>query len=251
LDARRAASELRHVCACNVGTAALPAVGGRRGHMSSGAWAMVVATASTVGALRFLIGSLRRSIRNERSPQRGIWRKFALGRSLMMLLSATWARRGLPGGRPTPTSNASTASRSRPVTSSLSLTRQPWRTGRHGEFNDWSAAANPMKRDGDAFTHRFRSYPAGPIGSASSWTANGGRTTGPRTRSHQRVRRGRHQSSSSLTPLHRTARHPLPRRMANPSPSGFASPQQADNRNDRQRPATGAGRRGSHWRTNA
>jgi hypothetical protein len=43
--------------------------------MSSGAWVMLAATAVSLGALLFIIGTLIRSIRNERTPGREVWRE--------------------------------------------------------------------------------------------------------------------------------------------------------------------------------
>jgi hypothetical protein len=63
--------------------------------MSPGAWMMVIATAITLGALLFVIGSLARSIRNERSRGASVWREFGLGISLMVLFFATWVGQGV------------------------------------------------------------------------------------------------------------------------------------------------------------
>jgi hypothetical protein len=59
--------------------------------MSSGAWMMVIAIAITVVTLLFLIGSMARSIRNERTAGRSVWREFGLGLILMILFLITWA----------------------------------------------------------------------------------------------------------------------------------------------------------------
>ena len=58
--------------------------------MSSGAWLMVVATVLALGALLFVIWSLIRSIINERSGERSVWREFGLGLALTCLFFATW-----------------------------------------------------------------------------------------------------------------------------------------------------------------
>jgi len=59
--------------------------------MSSGAWMMLVAIAIAIGALLFLCWSMFRSIRDERSPHRSVWREFGLGLSLMIIFFLTWA----------------------------------------------------------------------------------------------------------------------------------------------------------------
>ena len=56
---------------------------------------MVVATAITLGTLALLIFSLVRSIINERSPGRSIWREFGLGLALMALFFGTWIAHGI------------------------------------------------------------------------------------------------------------------------------------------------------------
>ena len=58
--------------------------------MSSGAWMMTIVVAITVGTLAVLVWSLVRSIQNERSRGRSVWREFALGLTLMILFIATW-----------------------------------------------------------------------------------------------------------------------------------------------------------------
>jgi len=63
--------------------------------MSSGAWMMVVAIALALGALLFIIVTMIRSIANERSGQRGLWREFGLGLSLMILFFGTWIAHGI------------------------------------------------------------------------------------------------------------------------------------------------------------
>jgi len=51
---------------------------------------MIVATALAVASLVFVLWSMVRSIQNERSPERSIWREFGLGLSLMTLFFVTW-----------------------------------------------------------------------------------------------------------------------------------------------------------------
>ncbi len=58
--------------------------------MSAGALMMVLATVLAVASLLYLLFSLVRSIRNERSRRRSVWREFGLGLSLMVLFFATW-----------------------------------------------------------------------------------------------------------------------------------------------------------------
>ena len=58
--------------------------------MSSGAWLMTIVVLITVGTLAVLMVSLVRSIQNERSQGRSVWREFALGLTLMILFFATW-----------------------------------------------------------------------------------------------------------------------------------------------------------------
>jgi len=63
--------------------------------MSGGAWAMVLVIALSVGALAFVVVSMVRSIRNERSANRSIWREFSLGLFLMILFFVTWIAHGI------------------------------------------------------------------------------------------------------------------------------------------------------------
>jgi hypothetical protein len=56
---------------------------------------MVVATALALGALLFVIVSMVRSIANERSGDRSVWREFGLGLSLMILFLGTWVAQGI------------------------------------------------------------------------------------------------------------------------------------------------------------
>jgi hypothetical protein len=56
---------------------------------------MAVATALSLGALAVLIVSLVRSIANERSGERSLWREFGLGLGLMILFFATWIGQGI------------------------------------------------------------------------------------------------------------------------------------------------------------
>jgi hypothetical protein len=63
--------------------------------MSTGAWMMLLVVVVTLGALAFLVFSLARSIHNERSANRSIWREFGLGLGLMILFFATWIAHGI------------------------------------------------------------------------------------------------------------------------------------------------------------
>jgi hypothetical protein len=58
--------------------------------MKSGAWAMVVVVAVVVGTLAVILFSTVRSIHNERTKGRGIWREFALGLTFLVLFFTTW-----------------------------------------------------------------------------------------------------------------------------------------------------------------
>jgi len=63
--------------------------------VSDGAWMMVVATALALGALLFIIYATVKSIRNERTRGRSVWREFGLGLVLMILFFATWLAQGI------------------------------------------------------------------------------------------------------------------------------------------------------------
>jgi hypothetical protein len=58
--------------------------------VSSGAWMMVVVIVLTIGTLVVLMGSMLRSIQDERTAGRSVWREFGLGLLLMILFFATW-----------------------------------------------------------------------------------------------------------------------------------------------------------------
>lgn len=58
--------------------------------MSSGAWMMVVVGVITFGTLALLVVCMARSIRDERSKGRSVWREFGLGLTLMILFFTTW-----------------------------------------------------------------------------------------------------------------------------------------------------------------
>jgi hypothetical protein len=63
--------------------------------MSVGAWAMLVAIVLAVAALLFVIWSMLRSIRDERTGDRSIAREFGLSLALASLFLATWLAQGI------------------------------------------------------------------------------------------------------------------------------------------------------------
>jgi succinate dehydrogenase hydrophobic anchor subunit len=63
--------------------------------MSTGALMMVVVLLVMVCTLAFLVFSMVRSIHNERSQKRSIWREFSLGLSLMIVFFLTWIGQGI------------------------------------------------------------------------------------------------------------------------------------------------------------
>jgi hypothetical protein len=63
--------------------------------MSAGAWAMLVVIVMSLGVLAFVIFSMARSIRNEHSAGRSVWREFSLGLVLMVLFLVSWIAQGI------------------------------------------------------------------------------------------------------------------------------------------------------------
>jgi hypothetical protein len=63
--------------------------------MSSGGWMMVLAAGITLGTLALLVFSTVRSIRDQRTSGRSVWREFSLGLVLMILFFATWIAHGI------------------------------------------------------------------------------------------------------------------------------------------------------------
>ena len=63
--------------------------------MSAGGWMMALVVLVTLAALAFLIASMVRSIQNERSGDRSVWREFSLGLVLMVLFFVTWVAHGI------------------------------------------------------------------------------------------------------------------------------------------------------------
>lgn len=63
--------------------------------MGSGGWMMVLAGGSALAALLFLLFAMVRSIRDERTQGRSVWREFGLGLVLMLLFFVTWTGHGI------------------------------------------------------------------------------------------------------------------------------------------------------------
>lgn len=58
--------------------------------MSAGAWMMAIASVITIGTLTVILWSTVRSIRDNRSGRRGVWREFSLGLTFLVLFFTTW-----------------------------------------------------------------------------------------------------------------------------------------------------------------
>jgi MFS family permease len=63
--------------------------------MSAGAWLMVVCSVLAIGGLGVVVFALVRSILNERTGERSVWREFGLGLALMILFFGTWIAHGI------------------------------------------------------------------------------------------------------------------------------------------------------------
>jgi Domain of unknown function (DUF6766) len=63
--------------------------------MSAGGWAMAAVIVLSLAALGFVVFSMVRSIRNERSRGKSVWKEFGLGIALMVLFFATWIAQGV------------------------------------------------------------------------------------------------------------------------------------------------------------
>lgn len=63
--------------------------------MSAGGFVMFVTIVLSLGVLVFLLVTMARQIRDDRSPQRSVWREFGLGLILMILFFATWVGHGV------------------------------------------------------------------------------------------------------------------------------------------------------------
>jgi hypothetical protein len=61
----------------------------------SGAVMLLVAGLLAIGSLAYVVFSLVRSIQDQRTPNRSIWREFGLGLSLMVLFFVTWFAHGI------------------------------------------------------------------------------------------------------------------------------------------------------------
>ena len=58
--------------------------------MSAGGWMMVIVIAIVLGSLGLIVFATIRSIRNERSAHRSVWREFGLELSFLVLFFTTW-----------------------------------------------------------------------------------------------------------------------------------------------------------------
>ena len=58
--------------------------------MSAAGWVMAAVILLTIAAVAFLVWSMVRSIHNERTGERSVWREFGLGILLMTLFFAAW-----------------------------------------------------------------------------------------------------------------------------------------------------------------
>jgi hypothetical protein len=58
--------------------------------MSAGAWMMALVVLITFGTLALLVFSMTRSIRDERTEGRSVWREFGLSLVLLILFLTTW-----------------------------------------------------------------------------------------------------------------------------------------------------------------
>jgi Domain of unknown function (DUF6766) len=63
--------------------------------MSPGAWMLLLAITLALAALLWVIAAAVRSIQNERTEGRSVWREFGLGLALMVLFFATWVAHGI------------------------------------------------------------------------------------------------------------------------------------------------------------
>ena len=63
--------------------------------MSPGGWMMVFVIAVVIGTLGFILFSTVRSIRDERTKGRSVWREFGLGLAFLILFFTTWVAHGV------------------------------------------------------------------------------------------------------------------------------------------------------------
>ena len=63
--------------------------------MSAGAWALTATAAVVLAILAFLVFSMVRSMQDERTEGRSIWREFGLSIVLLVLFLASWIGQGV------------------------------------------------------------------------------------------------------------------------------------------------------------
>jgi hypothetical protein len=63
--------------------------------MSPGGWAMAAVVLMTLASLGVIMFSMVRSIRDERSPRRTVWREFGLSIMLLALFLVSWLAHGI------------------------------------------------------------------------------------------------------------------------------------------------------------
>jgi hypothetical protein len=63
--------------------------------VSTGGWVMAIIVAVTVLTLAVLLFSMARSIRDERDPERSLWREFGLSFILLALFLSSWIGQGV------------------------------------------------------------------------------------------------------------------------------------------------------------
>jgi hypothetical protein len=63
--------------------------------MSAGGWLLTAVMVLAVAIVVFLVAATVRSIQDQRTPRRGIWREFGLGLILMALFFASWVGQGV------------------------------------------------------------------------------------------------------------------------------------------------------------
>jgi hypothetical protein len=63
--------------------------------MSAGGWVMAVVVLVTLAIVGFLVFSMVRSIQDERSRERSVWREFGLSIVLLTLFLASWIAQGV------------------------------------------------------------------------------------------------------------------------------------------------------------
>jgi hypothetical protein len=58
--------------------------------MSAGGWMMLIVVLVVLGTLALILFATVRSIRDERTPHRSVWREFGLGLAFLILFFTTW-----------------------------------------------------------------------------------------------------------------------------------------------------------------